>query len=104
LRDDVGDSILAAEVSLNGGESTPERQDLFGRFMWDLAIDADDIAAGLGKGQGHSLAQPGVTSRHDGDLTRQVEGVKYHMHLCLLIYAFNHAVFSSIEGAERKNN
>ena len=72
--------------------------------MWDLTIDADDIAAGLGKGQHHSLAQTGVTSRHDGDLTRQVEGVKYPMHLCMLIYAYNHAVFSSIGGAERKNN
>ncbi|QDI09091.1 hypothetical protein electrica_02992 [Klebsiella electrica] len=72
--------------------------------MWDLTIDADDIAAGLGKGLRHSLAQTGVTSRHDGDLTRQVEGVKYPMHLCMLIYARNHAVFSSIGGQNGKNN
>jgi hypothetical protein len=91
-----------AEIRLNGGKAAAQRLNLFGR-LWDLTIDADDIAPGLRQAQRHSLAQAGIATGHDGDLTRQVEGVQYHMHLCMLIYAFNNAVVTSIEG-EKKNN
>jgi hypothetical protein len=85
-----GNFILTAQVGLNGGKTSPQRLNLFCRFMRDPAIHADDIAPG--QDQRHTLTQPGITTRHDGDLTRKVKGVQYHMHLCMLIYASNNAV------------
>nr|MDQ6120337.1 hypothetical protein [Klebsiella pneumoniae subsp. pneumoniae] len=54
--------------------------------MGNFTVDADDIAPGLRQAQRHSLSQAGIATGHDGDLTRQVEGVQYHIHLCQLIY------------------
>ncbi len=77
---------LMAEIRLYGMKPTSQRLNLFGCIMGDLAVNADDIAPGQRQAQRHSLSQAGIATGHDGDLTRQVEGVQYHMHLCQLIF------------------
>ncbi len=86
LVDQTAHIILLAEIRLNGVKAAAQRQHLGGRIMGNFTVDADDIAPGLRQAQRHSLSQAGIATGHDGDLTRQVEGVQYHIHLCQLIY------------------
>ena len=78
--------ILTAEIRLNGMKAATQRLNLCCRVMGNFTVDADDIAPGLRQAQRHSLSQSGIATGHDGDLTRQVEGVQYHIHLCQLIF------------------
>lgn len=86
LVDQNGHIILLAEIRLNGMKAAAQRLNLRGRVVGNFAVDADDIASGLRQAQRHSLSQAGIATGHDGDLTRQVEGVQYHIHLCVLIF------------------
>jgi hypothetical protein len=72
-----------AEIGLNGGKAAAQRLNLFGRFCGILRL-TPTISHPACARPSVIPAQAGITTGHDGDLTRQVEGVQYHMHLCML--------------------
>ena len=105
LVDQTAHIIILAEIRLNGVKAAAQRQHLGGRIMGNFTVDADDIAPGLRQAQRHSLSQAGIATGHDGDLTRQVEGVQYHIHLCQLIYWRTMTPpVTSIEGGKQNYN
>lgn len=72
--------------------------------MGNFTVDADDIAPACA-GPSVIPVEAGIATGHDGDLTRQVEGVQYHIHLCQLIYWRTMTPpVTSIEGGKQNYN
>ncbi|MNY37007.1 hypothetical protein D3C86_1715350 [compost metagenome] len=71
--------IDLADVGLEAQEAAADGFDLgdgLGRLDY---VDADDVTARLGEPQRHALAQTGIATGDDGDLTFQIKCIKNHI-------------------------
>lgn len=104
LVDQTAHIILLAEIRLNGVKAAAQRQHR-AAVSWGILRLMPTISHPACARPSVIPVQAGIATGHDGDLTRQVEGVQYHIHLCQLIYWRTMTPpVTSIEGGKQNYN